>query len=167
MRKLVVNSVLFACLTGCASSPRTKIYQAMAAGALTGALYGLSKTSDQEAYALMWSGVGASVAGAVAVHYFSSDADVDHLQAETQRLQSELDRINSPRVEVKSSAFFGGKVPEKYQALINPGEWRVSRIDQWIEDDDNRLVHQDLVMDLTPPSLNPIIKPVSKKENGK
>lgn len=164
--KMMMLAVLFLA-SGCASTAKNRIYQSMAAGALAGAMHGLSKPEDKEAYALMWSGVGAAVAGAIALHHFDPEKDVERLKAETSRLQEEMDRINSPRIEAKSSAFFGNRVPEKYRDLINPGEWRVSRIDQWIEDDENRLIHQDLVMELVPPSLNPVIKPVRKKESSK
>jgi hypothetical protein len=153
--------------SGCASTSKGRIYQSMAAGALIGAMHGYSKPENKDAYALMWSGVGAAVAGAIALHHFDPGQDVERLKAETSRLQEELDRINSPRIEAKSSAFFGNRVPEKYRDLINPGEWRVSQIDQWVEDDENRLIHQDLVMELVPPSLNPVIKPVRKKESSK
>lgn len=167
---MTLRLAILAALTltmGCASTSKNRIYQSMAAGALVGAMHGFSKPEDKEAYALMWSGVGAAVAGVIAVHHFDSEKDVERLRAETSRLQDELDRINSPRIEAKSSAFFGNRVPEKYRDLINPGEWRVSRIDQWVEDDENRLIHQDLVMELVPPSLNPVIKPARKKESSK
>lgn len=150
---------------GCATSYKNQIYQSMAFGAAGGAAYGLSKPENRDAYALMWAGVGAALGAIVSTQLNDPDKEAERLRSETKTLRAELEQMNSPRIEAQSSAFFGSKVPEKYRALINPGEWRVSRIDQWIEDDDNRLIHQDLVMDLVPPSLNPANKPVPKKES--
>lgn len=150
---------------GCATTYKEKMYQTMAMGAAGGAAYGLSKPESRDAYALMWAGIGAAVGAIVSAHFSDPDKEIEKLRTESKILREEMDQLSSPRIEAQSSAFFGSKVPEKYRALINPGEWRVSRIDQWIEDDDNRLIHQDLVMDLIPPSLNPANKPILKKES--
>lgn len=162
MRHLLCVGMLL--LTGCASSFKKQFYQSMAAGAAAGALYGASKPENRSAYMTMWAGVGAAAGAAFAVYQNDPDEEANRLRAETARVKAELDRLHDPKIEAQTSAFFGSKVPEKYRALINPGEWRVSKIDQWVEDDENRLIHQDLVMELVPPSLNPVSRPTQKKE---
>lgn len=157
--------MLLAFNLGCATTYKEKMYHSMALGAAGGAAYGLTKLENRDAYAIMWAGIGAAVGAIVSAHFADPDKEIEKLRSESKILREELDQMNSPRIEAQSSAFFGSKVPEKYRALINPGEWRVSRIDQWIEDEDNRLIHQDLVMDLIPPSLNPVNKPIPKKES--
>lgn len=160
MKKTFV--ILALICAGCAGTQKRQILQSMAIGGTAGAVYGLSKTENRDAYALMWAGIGAA-AGAVASIYLNDpDHEIEKMRAETARLKDEMDRMSSPKIEAQTSAFFGSKVPEKYRALINPGEWRVSKIDQWIEDDENRLIHQDLVMELVPPTLNPVSRSTNK-----
>lgn len=162
MKKILI--LLPVLLSGCASSYKRQIFQSMAVGAAAGAVYGQSKPENRNAYALMWAGVGAAIGAGVATYLNDPDREIENLRAETSRLKSEMDQMATPKIEAQTSAFFGSKVPEKYRALINPGEWRVSKIDQWIEDDENRLIHQDLVMDLVPPTLNPISRSTKKQE---
>ena len=154
-------------LSGCATSTKMKVLSSMAGAAALGGIYGLSRPEAKSQNALLWAGVGSAVAGAVAVSLSDPDKEAERLRQETIRLREELEMLNSPRVEKQTTGLFGAKVPEKYRSLINPGEWRVSRIDQWIEDDENRLIHQDLVMELIPPSLNPISRPTNQKEKAK
>ena len=153
--------------SGCATSSKTKVLSSMASAATLGGIYGLSRPEAKSQNALLWAGVSSAVAGAVAISISDPDKEADRLRQEATRLREELEILNSPRIEKQTTGLFGAKVPEKYRSLINPGEWRVSRIDQWIEDDENRLIHQDLVMELVPPSLNPVSRPTNQKEKTK
>ncbi len=164
MLKNSVVIILSLGLTGCATSFKAQLLQTMAATAAIGAVYGLSKPENKTPNAVMWGALGATSGALITVLTHDPDKEAERQRREAERLREELSLLNSPKLEKQTSGLFGSKVPEKYRHLINPGEWNVSRIDQWIEEDENRLVHQDLVMELTPPTLKPISKPTNKKD---
>lgn len=153
--------------TGCTSTFKNKTYQSMAIGSALGILYGSSKPKDQGAYATMYGALGAASGAVYSTIVNDPDAELDKSKTEITALKRELDEMSSPKVEKQTTALFGNRVPDKYKALINPGEWRVSKLDQWIEDDENRLIHQDLIMELTPPTLVPIQKSTNRPEVSK
>lgn len=141
--------------TGCASTNRVKTLQSMAVAGALGAAYGLSRPTYPEQNAALFGGLAAAVTGAVGLLIWDSDSEAMRLRSEAQALSEELDRVRAPRRILESPATFGAKIPAKYRSLVQPGSWRVSEIDQWVEDGENRLIHQGLVMELIPPSLNP------------
>lgn len=162
---LLISAALI--VAGCASTYRSKTYQSMAVGAAVGALYGMSKPKDQGAYATMYSAAGGTAGAIYSLLVFDPDAEIEKQKSEITRLRDDMDQLSNPKVERQTTALFGNRVPEKYKALINPGEWKVSKLDTWVEDDENRLIHQDLLMELVPPSLIPISKPTKKPEETK
>lgn len=141
--------------TSCATSQKGKIIEWSTVGAVIGGTYGASRTDYQDKNAMMYGALGAAVGAIAGLYYHDPDKQVESLTLENQKLKKELDMFQSPQVLIETPATFNSKIPLKYKKLINPGEWRVSEIDQWIEDSENRLIHQDKIMDLIPPSLNP------------
>ena len=51
--------------------------------------------------------------------------------------------------------------------MINPGEWKIYALDQWIEAGENQLIHQDKIMELIPPSLVPVQLPLTNEKKEK
>lgn len=153
---------------GCATSQKGKILEWTAIGATLGGAYGASRPDYQDKNSMMFGALGA-VAGAIAgLYYHDPDKQSEKLVLENQKLKRELDLIQSPNVLIETPATFNAKIPDKYKKLINPGEWKISEIDQWIEDSENRLIHQDKIMELIPPSLNPYTKELSSpRPNGR
>lgn len=140
--------------SGCATSYRGKIYEAMALGGVAGGLYGHSKPESKDANALLWASAGAAVGAALSVYFLDPEEANEALKTENARLREDLNRIENKRVTAETTGIFGAKIPAKYRHLINPGEWKVTQIDLWVEDGENRLIHQDQVMELIPPSLS-------------
>lgn len=153
MRLLFILSICI--LSGCASTNRGKTLQAMAVAGLAGALYGASRPEAKNQNAALYAGVAASSAGVFGLYQWDSEQDSERLRREAQNAMEEIERLRAPKRLFESPATFGAKIPEKYRSLIQPGAWRVSEIDQWVEDGENRLIHQDLIMELVPPTLNP------------
>lgn len=141
--------------SACASSQKGKIIQWAAAGGAIGGTYGSSRTDYQDKNAMMYGAVGAAIGALAGLYYHDPDKHSENLVLENQKLKKDLELIQTPKVLVETPATFNTKIPEKYKKLINPGEWRISEIDQWIEESENRLIHQDKIMELIPPTLNP------------
>jgi hypothetical protein len=153
MKNLVLLALLFS--TACATTNRQKTIQAMAIAGATGIAYGLSRQTQPQQNAALYGGLGAAAAGFAGLYVWNSDSEADRLREQAELMAEDLDRLRSPKRIFESPATFGAKIPAKYKSLIQPGSWRVSEIDQWVEDGDNRLIHQGLVMELVPPSLKP------------
>jgi hypothetical protein len=152
----LIGLLLALCLfTGCATTNSGKTLQTMAIAGAAGVLYGLSRAEHREQNAALYGGLAAASAGAAGLLIWNTDHESERYRKEAQIVSEELDRIRAPRRILESPATFGAKIPPKYRSLVQPGSWRVSEIDQWIEDGENRLIHQGLIMELVPPSLNP------------
>lgn len=161
-RFLLVGTVLSA---GCASTPKEKILRDMVVASSLGALAGLQKSDNQNAYATMYSGVGAALAAGIGLFVYDPDRETAKYKKESETLKKELDEAFSPKVETYLPGTLAGKIPPKYRQFINPGEWKIISVDQWVEDGENRIIHQDQVMELTPPSLKPGQNPNKQKNN--
>jgi hypothetical protein len=148
---------------GCAGTLKHKTWRNMAVAGAAGAVIGSQQPSFKQTQSLLFAGVFASLAAAASLAFYESEGSVDAMKAENVRLKEELDEAFAPKLEAIAPGTMSGKVPQKYQRLISPGEWRVLQIDEWVEDGENRIIHQDKVMELIPPSLRPISLPTKKE----
>lgn len=142
-------------LSSCATTLKGKALEHMALGASMGGVYGVTRNHYQNQNALLFGALGGVIGALVGLYRNDPDQKVFELQTANNQLKADLDRFQHPQVLLESPATFNAKIPAKYRKLINPGQWKISEIDQWIEESENRLIHQDLVMELIPPSLNP------------
>lgn len=164
--KILVISLTLVTLS-CATTQREKIIQNIAIGAAVGFAIGASKDTSKVANGLMYGGIAGSVAGSVTAYLSNVDSENSRLSSENTTLKAELDKIYSPNLVQKTDGFLNSKIPEKYKNMINPGEWKVYSMDQWVDDGENRLIHQDKIMELTPPSLTPVQLPITKERSKK
>lgn len=139
----------------CATSQKGKIVEGAIIGAVIGGAYGASRPDYQDKNAMMFGAMGAAIGAVALAYHLDPDKHSEQLKAENTKLKKELDLISNPKVIFESPATFNSKIPDKYKKLVNPGEWRISEIDQWLEEGENRLIHQDKIMELIPPSLQP------------
>lgn len=160
MAKLIFAISLLG-LSGCATSMATKTLRNMAIAGAAGAIIGSQQPAYKSTQAALLAGIGASVVGAGTL--LMLDQESRDLTKENERLRAELDAAFEPKAEAATPGTMNAKVPAKYQNLISPGEWRVYQIDEWVEDGENRMIHQDKVMELIPPSLRPYVKPTRPK----
>jgi hypothetical protein len=166
MNALITSALTFLLfLSGCASTPKNQILQNMTIGAAAGVLIAQSKEQSKMSYSLMYGGLGASAGTLYSLYKNDPDLEVEKFKNQTASLRRQLDEITNPVLEKQLPGTLSGKVPDKYRNLIEPGEWRIYSINQWIEDGENRLIHQDKVMELIPPSLKPVALP-NQNTNG-
>ena len=150
-------------LTGCASTPRQKIIRNIIVAGVAGYAIGSQKQENSKAYGLYYAGLAGSAAGLASAYLENDDAENERLRADNRKLKAELDKVYSPSLVHEGNAMMNAKVPDKYKAMINPGEWKIYAYDQWVEDGENRLIHQDKIMELIPPSLTPKTLPLNVK----
>lgn len=157
MRSVITTILLVsvASLVGCATNGRDRVYRNMGLAAVTGVAVGQSQENYKGTYSTMYAGIGAAVAAAVTLYLDDPYNESEQVKAQMKALSAKFDQFENGKVVSQGPATFGARVPEKYRALINPGEWRVYEIDQWVEDGENRMIHQDKMMEMVPPTLVP------------
>lgn len=149
----------------CASTPREVIMRNIIIGAVAGYAVGSQRKENQNAYGLLYSGIAGTAAGLATTYLSNTDSENERLLAENKKLKGDLEKVYSPSLVYEGNGMMNAKVPEKYKAMIQPGEWKIYAYDQWVEDGDNRLIHQDKIMELIPPSLVPATLPNANKGN--
>ncbi len=127
----------------------------MALAGSAGVAYGYSQSDYKGTQAALYGSLAAAIAAVTTLYFEDPDKEEIKLRNEVKSLKAKLDQINEPKLIGMQPAIIGARIPEKYKSLIQPGEWRVYEMDEWVEESENRIIHQDKVMELVPPSLNP------------
>lgn len=147
--------LLLTCLQlGCASSEyQKKIYKNMALSGLVGVVVGQTHDEYRKTHSSIYGAVGAALGALLTVYFEDPEKETKRLKEEVELLR-QANGLDSPPRKVAQKAFnFGEEVSQEYQKLITPGEWRIYQVDRWKEEGENRLVHEDKVMELVPPAL--------------
>ena len=150
--------VTLALNASCATTIKYKMLEHSLIAGSIGAIYGATRPEQKEKNTMMFGSMGLALGAIASIYLQEPDTKINSLTMENQKLKSDLDEIQNPKLEFSSSGFLNSKVPDKYKRLINPGEWRVYKLDQWVEDGENRVIHQDKIMELIPPTLRTNIK---------
>ena len=151
---LVVTTTAFS--IGCGSmSSRNKIYRDMAFGALAGTALAQTKTDNQSAYTSMYAGIGAATAGVASV-YFNTQIE-EELQTENEKLKAKLNQFEAlmnPKLIQQGNSLFSQALPKEMSGLVEPGEWKRYKMDQWVQDPNqpNTWYRQIEMFEITPPT---------------
>lgn len=145
---------LISTLQGCASSEyQKKIYKNMALSGLVGVVVGQTHDDYRKTHSSIYGAAGAALGALLTVYFEDPEKETKRLKEEVELLR-QANGVDSPPRKVAQKAFnFGEEVSQEYQKLITPGEWRIYEVDRWKEEGENRLVHEDKVMELVPPAL--------------
>jgi hypothetical protein len=159
-------------LTSCASTNRTKTLGMMfATGIAAGAGGALASPSTDrpEGHALLWAGIGTGVAAALGLYIFDEQSRSEELQRQNDVLKKSMAALNGgdsapAQLLYETKAPFGKDVPAEYRNLVKPGSWSVYKLNQWITQGENTVIHQDKMIKLLPPGLNPNVPMEQNKE---
>ena len=142
-------------VSGCSSmNTRNTILRDMAIGAAVGALVAQTKTENRDAYAAMYAGVGAASAGVLsAVVNISEDENV---KKENELLKSQIKKFEKqlqPQLVQQGNSLFASPIPKEVSALVEPGEWKRYKMDQWVQDPNqsNTWYRQIEMFEIIPP----------------
>lgn len=147
---------------GCATSIKGKVFQNALIAGTAGAVYGNSLETYKTTHAAMYGGLAAAVTAIATVYYLDPDQEVEKARKTTTKLRDELDDFENgySGTSKRSHSSFNGpaissfdKLPEEYRRMINPGQWSISEIDQWIDGGEGRIIHQDKMLELKPATL--------------
>lgn len=139
---------------GCATSTRNKVLRDMAIGAAAGALVAQTKTDYRMTYTAMYAGAGTAIAGVIST-YLNVSKD-EELQMENQQLKTKLDHFQKqlqPQLIQQGNSLFSSPIPKEVAGLVEPGEWRRYKLDQWVQDPNqsNTWYRQVEMFEIIPP----------------
>jgi len=142
----------------------------LTAGA-AGAVVGASTAPPGEnpsGHASLWAGVSAGAAAIASLFIFDEQARSESFEKQNSSLQKALSSLNGNSSELifQNNQSFSKDLPQEYKSLIQPGQWSIYKLDQWSVQGENTLIHQDKMIKLQPPGLNPNLKPETSETNG-
>lgn len=148
---LTAALTISACST---STTRNTILRDMAIGAAVGSLVAQTRNNNKEAYTSMYAGIGAATAGAVSV-YMNAASD-DELKRENQNLKTKIEQFQKqlePQLVQKGNSLFSAPLPKEVSTLVEPGEWKRYKLDQWVQDQNqpNTWYRQVEMFEIIPP----------------
>lgn len=141
-------------LTSCAiTSSRNKIYRDMAIGAVAGVLIAQTKDENRNAYSVMYGGVGVSLAGAWSVYQNVDEQAKTENEALKAKLE-QLQKITQPQLTQSGNNLFNTPLPKEVSGLVEPGEWKRYKMDQWVQDPNqsNTWYRQVEMFEIIPPT---------------
>ena len=192
MRPIAVRGTVFTVValgllptfTGCATlSNRAKTLLLMGGVGMASASLGYALAPSDarpEMSATYFGAVGAAIAGVVGLFVFDEEKRSGELDRQNAVIKKELEAYrdeggsHEPELLYDGSAPFGKEIPTEYQGLVRPGHWSVYRLNQWVTQGEGTIIHQDRLMKLVPPQLNPVSagegsepKPEKSETSGK
>lgn len=143
--------MISACST---STTRNTILRDMAIGAAVGTFVAQTRDNNKEAYTSMYAGIGAATAGTFSV--YMNAANDDELKRENQNLKSKIEQFQKqlePQLVQKGNSLFSAPLPKEVSTLVEPGEWKRYKLDQWVQDQNqpNTWYRQVEMFEIIPP----------------
>ena len=154
--KIFFLSILSLYFLSCSTpSQRNIILRDMFVGAAVGALVAQTKDNNKAAYTSMYAGIGAATVGAVSVYLNTSRED--EFKKENQNLKTKIEQFQKqlePQLIQKGSSLFSSPLPKEVSSLVDPGEWRRYKLDQWVQDPNqpNTWYRQIEMFEIIPPA---------------
>jgi multidrug transporter EmrE-like cation transporter len=109
------------------------------------------------AHFALWGGVSALCTLIASLFIFDSEKEIKKLHLQSDGLKRELDAYRGEGMNdsqlLSMHLSLEKELPEKYKGLIRPGAWKIYKIDNWISQSENTLIHQDQMIQIIPPSF--------------
>jgi hypothetical protein len=151
-------AILFSlCLavSGCSTIEKSKTLKRMAIAGAIGYGLGQFKSNNKDAYGLIYAGAAASSAAAFTA--FEEMQKNQKIDDENNQLRMKLDAFQKkfePKVIQQGNSLFNSPLPKEVSGLVDPGEWKRYKLDQWVQDPNqlNVWYRQVEMFEIIPPS---------------
>jgi hypothetical protein len=133
--KLLLLLAIFLTFPGCSTLEKSQTLKRMAIAGVLGVGVAQIKNDNRSAYSMMYGSVGA--ASAAAYTALEDIGKSDDLKKENQELRANLDSFQKkyePRLIQHGNSLFSSPVPKEVSNLVDPGEWKRYKMDQWVQD---------------------------------
>nr|BFD69029.1 hypothetical protein HAGR004_40510 [Bdellovibrio sp. HAGR004] len=152
--KISVLILFVLSLFGCASSTKGKVLRNTLLAGAAGAAYGSTRSDYKATHAAMYGASTAALAALVSIYAYDPDKSNEELRKETAELKYKLDQLEKPSLIDRGNSLFKSQIPSSLAKLVQPGEWKHYKLDQWIQDPSNPNVwlRQVEMYEIIPPS---------------
>lgn len=145
-------------LTGCSGmSYKEKSLSLIAASVAAGYLLGPANTPQGESastHGLLWAGLAGTAGGVGSPYIFKDDLTNSESLEELENLRNKIKIENSKKEKGSGiNSFLEKPLPKEFSKLVNPGGWKIYQTDEWIKESDERLIHQDKIIEITLPEI--------------
>lgn len=137
--KMFIFLISIFCIS-CSSSPYRNTLTATAVGVAVGGLYGLNRPEYQSQNATMYGALGGLIAGTGALLLDIDSNQNSEMRSENERLKIKLNEFQNrlePKLISSGNSLFNSPLPKEVAGLIEPGEWKRYKLDQWVQDPGN------------------------------
>lgn len=136
------------------ASQSLALRNALIAGAM-GAAIGTNQEHSRRSNTLILGSVGFGLGLLASMYYYNLDSNPD-LKAENSSLKKKLDEFQKqlePKLVGGGSGLLQSPLPKDVAQLVNPGEWKRYKMDQWVQDTNqpNIWYRQVEMFELIPP----------------
>ena len=163
-KNLLITSLIFTIIaSGCASMPnRTKtILTMVGTGLIVGTIAANRAPVDENpgTIGFLWGGNAAAVAGIISLYVFDEQHRSEVLEKQLSSSQKEVDVLRGEGEGASRAPIFDSEtglerqLPKEYRGLVQPGKWSIYKIDNWISQGENTVVHQDKMVRIIPPQF--------------
>lgn len=160
---IFISMAIITASAGCATNRKSTL-ALMGAGLIAGGTVGAVTRPEGEEmlpHALLWGGITAAACGAAGLFLFDEEKAHDETKERAAKLESEIKKFKeelNPKIVSQSTGVFEKPVPAPFDKLIKQGAWKIYKMDRWIAEgeDNNRIIHQDKMIEVTPPQLMPV-----------
>lgn len=162
--KIMTALLLINAATGCATNRANTLLLMTGVGIAAASLaYSLSPPDERpEMHALYGGAMGAVASGVAGLFIFDEQKRSAEFQRQALVMKKELDSFkeydgssHGPELMYETKATIGKSMPAEYERLLKPGKWSVFKLNQWVTQGEGTLIHQDRMVKLIPPQLNP------------
>lgn len=148
-------------IIGCATTNRTKIVGMSIASGVAGVTYGSLQPGYKQQNSILFGSLAMAVAAVAGLYIFDEQKVSEKLRLEKADLEeriSILDQQNRPHLIAEGSSLMAAPLPKDLSHLIQPGQWRRYKLDQWVQDIGNPNVwyRQQEMFEIVPP--NPLLQ---------
>ena len=148
-------SIVLLAINSCSSiSTRNAVLRDITLGAVAGAILAQSRSENKDAYTLMYAGIGGATAGALSA--IINIPDEDQLKKENEKLKEQVLKFQKqmqPQLIQQGNSLFSSPIPKEVSSLVEPGEWKRYKLDQWVQDPNqqNTWFRQVEMFEIIPP----------------
>ena len=153
LNRIIILSIS-ASVIGCATTSKDKILRNTLIAAGSGAAYGYNRQNYPISNAALYGATAAALTGIASLYLYDPDKETQKLKQETALLKEKIDQFEKPTLIDQGNSLFKSPFPPSLSKLVQPGEWKRYRIDQWVQDPNNQniWIKQVEMYEIIPPS---------------
>lgn len=144
-------------ISGCAGSTfKEKTIRNMVAASLVGAVIGQNEPDSKAGWSMVYAGAGASLAALGSVLWLEPNEDAIRENEVLKAKLDEFERLTKPKQIASGGSLFKTPPPKELQGIVELGEWKRYKLDQWVQDPNqpNTWYRQVEMFEVIPPALN-------------